>query len=564
VTAATRVRNRRLKIVVYVASSLIYLAVGYWLQVRNGFILGDALSRVSAAQGAVFSRDPHLAAIGFIFTPLTAMMQIPAVLVSPLWPALTERAFSGTIVSAIFMAGGVVQILGIGTDRGLPRGYVISITALFALNPMIVFYGANGMSEAPFIFFMSWAVRRLIMWMVDDDVHHLVAAGGIAMGLAYLTRYDAFACVAAAGVLVGVTTYLRARPAPRFRRALLDALLVSAPGFFAFIGWAAASWLITGEAFAQFTSQYGNAAILVQSGNPTQTFAEGATFALVCITLLAPTLVPLAVWCAVRRYRRPNWPVLMVPLLVYGAALAFQTFSYATGSTFPFLRFYIVAIPLSACLAMLAVPDGILAAVTRRGRYAPAQPDAEPKTLQRPSRLAYAPVALVFAVAVPVAAWGMGQPKYAPQEYALGAVLAPQPDNVSVRKATEHAIAASFSTERQIAHYLEKLDLPESSVITDTVYGFAVTAASTQPKTFVVPSDPDFVTLLNDPQNNGVHYLLAVPPTGRGLSDALNVRYPTLYDTGADIATLELEIPNDGDSQPNWRLYRVNESLAPS
>ena len=54
--------------------SAVYLAVGYWLQVRHGFILGDALSRVSAAQGALFSRDPHLAAIGFIFTPLTAMV----------------------------------------------------------------------------------------------------------------------------------------------------------------------------------------------------------------------------------------------------------------------------------------------------------------------------------------------------------------------------------------------------------------------------------------------------------------------------------------------------------
>ena len=32
--------------------------------------------------------------------------------------------------------------------------------------------------------------------------------------------------------------------------------------------------------------------------------------------------------------------------------------------------------------------------------------------------------------------------------------------------------------------------------------------------------------------------------------------------TGADIATLELEIPNDGDSQPDWRLYRVYEPAA--
>lgn len=560
-TEKLRVSDRRLKIAVFLVALAVYLAVGYWLQVRHGFILGDALSRVSAAQSALFSRDPHLAAIGFIFTPLTAMVQIPAVLLSPLWPEMTERAFSGTIMSAVFMAGGVVQILGMGTDRGLPRGYVLAITALFALNPMIVFYGSNGMSEAPFIFFMSWAVRRLIMWMVDDDVHHLVAAGGIAMGLAYLTRYDAVACVAAAGLLVGATTYLRATPEPRFRRALLDTLLVSGPGFAAFVGWAAASWLITGEAFAQFTSQYGNAAILAQSGQPTETFTAGLSFALVCITFLAPTLAPLALCCGIRRYGRPNWSVLLVPLFVYGAALAFQTFSYATGSTFPFLRFYIVAIPLSACLAMLAVPDGVSIPATRRGRYAPAQPD--PGQEPRRGSLVYPVVAALFAVAVPVTAWAMGQPRYAPQEYALGAVLAPDPDDVSVRKATEHSIAASFGTERQIARYLEGLNLPESSVITDTVYGFAVTAASSQPETFVVPSDSDFVALLNDPENNGVEYLLAVPPTGRGISDALNVRYPTLYETGADIATLELEIPNDGDSQPTWRLYRVNEPIAP-
>src|SRR5690606_18425465 len=95
-----------------------------------------------------------------------------------------------------------------------------------------------------------------------------------------------------------------------------------------------------------------------------------------------------------------------------------------------------------------------------------------------------------------------------------------------------------------------------------TVYGFAIVAASRNPRTFVVPSDPDFVRLLNNPSGNGIKYLLPVPPTGRGVSDALNQCYPTLYDTGADVATLELEIPNDGDEQPNWRLYRVNDPVA--
>lgn len=549
--------DRRLKTLAWAASFTVYVAVGYWLQVDNGFILGDALSRVSAAQSVLFSRSPHLAAIGFIFTPLTAMVQIPVIAASPLFPDLAARAFAGSIMSAAFMAGAVVQILSMGTDRGLPRWYALTIAALFGLNPMIIFFGSNGMSEAPFIFFISWAVRRLILWMVDDDVHHLVVAGGIAMGLAYLTRYDAVACVAAAGFVVGTTTYLRARRPPRIRRALLDLMLVSAPGFVAFIGWAAASWLITGEAFAQFTSQYGNSAILRQSGAEQAGPASGLLFAATCTLLLAPTLIPIGVWAGLIRWRRPNWTMLIPPLAIYGAALSFQALTFAAGSTFPFLRFYIIAIPFAACLAMLAVPDGAFVTPKRRGRNAVAP---SPMRSTR-TRAGYAAVALALAVSVPVAGWGMSLPQYAPQEYALGAVLNPAPDSTSPQKAVEHRIANTFSTERAIAAYLDDLDLPHSSVITDTVYGFAVVAASQHPRTFVVPSDPDFVRLLNNPSGNGVRYLLAVPPTGRGVSDALNQRYPTLYDTGADVATLELEIPNDGVGQPNWRLYRVNEPV---
>ncbi|MDZ7885764.1 MAG: hypothetical protein U5N53_23960 [Mycobacterium sp.] len=153
----------------------------------------------------------------------------------------------------------------------------------------------------------------------------------------------------------------------------------------------------------------------------------------------------------------------------------------------------------------------------------------------------------------------MSLPDYAPQEYGLAAVLAPDPDDVTERAATEQRIARTFGTERRIADYLETLDLPDSSVITDTVYGFGILAASPRPRVFVIPSDPDFTELLNDPAGNDVRYLLSVPPRGRGTSDALNLRYPTLYDTGAEIAALELEIPNDGDGQPDWRLYRIAE-----
>lgn len=549
--------DHRLKILAWCVPFGIYAAVGYWLEVHSGFILGDSLARVTASQNVLFSREPHLAAIGFIFTPLTAIVQIPIIAASPLVPALSERAFAAAIMSAIFMAGAVLQILSMGIDRGLPRRYYVSIATLFALHPMIVFYGANGMSEAPFVFFMTWAVRRLILWMVDDDVHHLIVAGGIAMGLAYLTRYDAVACIAAAGTVVAVTTYLRAPGRPRRRRALLDLVIMSGPGLVAFVGWAIASWLITGEAFAQFSSEYGNKAILEQSGVRQPGLVSGLGFAMTCILLLAPTLIPIGAWAGFIRWRRPKMSMLIPPLAIFGAALVFQSVTYALGGTFAFLRFYIIAIPLAATLALLAVPDGAFRTPIRPGRHAlPDSPTPSTRT-----RGGYIPVAAAFAVCVLVAGLGMTNPRYAPQEYALETILDHHPDSLSVKRADEDRIARTFATERAIARYLDKLDLPDSSVIADTVYGFAIVAASRRPKMFVLPSDPDFVRILNDPSNRGAKYLLAVPPTGRGKSDTLNKRYPTLYDDGADVATLELEVPNDGDGQPNWRIYRVNEPV---
>lgn len=551
----TGLSDRQVKAVSFVGALAVYVAVGHWLQVEQGYILGDSLARSAAAQTVVHSRDPHLAAIGFVFTPLTALVQLLAVLADPVWPELTARAMSGTLMSSAFMAGAVVQMLSTGTDRGLPRGYVLAVATLFAFNPMIVFYGANGMSEAPFVFFTLWTVRRLMLWLRDDDVHHLIATGAIAMSMAYLTRYDALASVLGAGLLVGITTYRRAPTRPRLLRAVLDVVLVAGPGLAVVAVWAATSWLITGEAFAQFSSIYGNTAILRQSGSTAPGIRDGLLFAAYSTALLAPGLAALTGCAVVARRSRSQLVALAVPFTVFGAALAFQAITHAVGSTFPFLRFYIVAIPFAACLAMLSVPDVRFSSPRRRGRNAPAPPAS------RPARHRYAFPAMVLAVSLPVTAWGMSNPARAPQEYALSTLAGSGGHSTEPQAQAGRRVAATFSTERRIAAYLGDLRLPDGSVIIDTLYGFAVVAASRKPKTFVVPSDRDFVRILNNPGPAGVRYVLAVPKSGRGVADAINRRYPTLYDTGADVATLELEIPNDGENQPKWRLYRVNEPL---
>ncbi|MEC3958498.1 ABC transporter [Nocardia sp. CDC153] len=544
---------------IFAASTLLYVITGGFLTAGRGYLMGDALSRVSATDSALFSRDPHLSAIGFVFTPLTALAQLPFVAFARWIPAITRWGLSGVLMTSLFMAGAVVMVWGIGRDRGVPVWLCGLVTAVFALNPMVVFYGGNGMSEALFLFCLCWAVRRLMRWVTTDGVHDLVACG-IALGLGYLTRYDALAPAATAGVFVFAIGYYRRRAAEhRFAGAAMDLVLVAAPVALAFVVWAATSWLITGQAFQQFTSQYGNSAILAQEGatGPQHPLAAAqySTGAMLILAPALPLLLPIVGALALRR--RELTPV--VPMLLCGSVLGFQMLSYATGSTFAFLRFYVAAIPLTAILALL-IPPAVGAVPSRRlGAFAHEQtpPVDRPNRSSGLATMAAVLVGLVLVASLPITARGMNSQLMAVQEYALRAVLFPDPNDTSDKYLDAEHIAYTFAAERRLADHLDAMNLPRGSIVMDTVYGFAVQIASKHPDRFVIPSDRDFVQTLNRPLERGVKYILAVPNSGRGTSDAVNRRYPTMYENGAQIATLELEIPNDGAGQPNWRLYRV-------
>jgi peptidoglycan hydrolase-like protein with peptidoglycan-binding domain len=545
---------------------IVYVVLGTWLAAGEQVLFGDALSRVSAAQAALHSRDPHLAAIGFVFTPLTAIVQLPIVAFSGWFPGITRWGLSGVLMSAVFMAASAAQIWGIGTDRRSPTWQIALVTAFFALNPMTLYYGMNGMSEAPFLFFCCWAVRHGIRWVHSDDVHDLMWVG-ISLGLGFLVRYDAALVVFVSAIAVGVRTGLRGRAAlttPKsaagrdrrggggfdWHRAAIDLTIVAAPGFLAFVVWTFTSWLLTGDALTQFSSQYGNAAIIAQEGAGQFAPSEALRFSSSETLILVPTIGALLILGVVIAWLRRDLEAVVAPI-VFGTVLPFQFATLALGSTFGFLRYYIAVIPLACVLVLQLAP--VLGEIYRRrpGRF------AEPRVTRPPALPVVGALATaVLLLGIPFTAVGMLSPALSSQQYALAALFA-SPDNTSQRISDARRELDNFSTERAVADYLDRMDLPEGSVIMDTVYGFAVTVASKNPATFVIPSDQDFVTILDDPAANGVRYILAVPNSGRGAADAVNRRYPTLYDTGADVATLELEFPNNGLGQPTWRLYRV-------
>ncbi|WP_415394666.1 ABC transporter [Rhodococcus globerulus] len=549
--------RQRLPWGVYTAVAVVYIVLGVWLNAEIKFIFTDAMSRVAAVSAMLWSRDPHFAAIGFVFTPLTAVAQIPLGLLGNWFPELLRWNITASVTSALFMAGAVMQIRGIARDRGCPRWVTIVVTVLFALNPMILMYAANGMSEALYLFFVIWAVRRLIRWMRNDDAHELIAAG-LALALAYLTRYDALAPMFVAVVLVFVVSWLRFPKTDTddtFHRswaAAIDATVVLLPGLIAFLAWSASSWLITGQAFQQFSSVYGNSAIIEQAGGAADTPLTRMMFSLTEIAVLGPAFPVLAAAAIVLAWRRRD-PEVIVPIVLFGSVLGAQTLLYMMGSTFPFLRFYLAVVPLCFVLAVLISPRE-RPVVSRRPGHA-ASPELvrdQPKYSGPSIMLVVSLVLLLGSTAVTFVA--MGSPRLASLEHSLASVVIP-----GRQDAAEQAILRTFGAERRIADYLDDLDLPDGSVLTDTVLAFGVITASDNPKQFVITSDTDFVKILNNPSESGVEYILTVPNEERGVADAINRRYPTMYETGSGgIGALVIEVENDGGTvPPNWRLYRL-------
>ena len=145
-------RSRWPAVALFVALTSAYFAVGAVLIIRYGFFESDALSRVANAGYTMMSRDPHMGAIGFVWNPLPSLVQIPLLPLSNWWPELRTFGLAGMLQSAAFMAGSAVLIRRTAIDRGVGSVWRWVAVCCFALNPMIIIYGASGMSEAAMLF----------------------------------------------------------------------------------------------------------------------------------------------------------------------------------------------------------------------------------------------------------------------------------------------------------------------------------------------------------------------------------------------------------------------------
>ena len=457
-------------------------------------------------------------------------------------------------MSAAFMAGSVIQLRGILLDRGLSRAWRGVLTFAFAAHPMIILYGGNGMSEAPYLFFTIWAIRRLMRWISTDSVGDLVVAG-IALGLCYLTRYEAVILGAGAMASVFAIRAWRDRQLgwkTAGSRGALDAAVLGFPLLISFLFWTVASWVITGNALAQFSSTYGNSAQAATASNGYFGFVSASGGAILFVARCILTLEPffLAVLFAavvVALWRRER---VVVPVLsMFGVLVLFELYGADSGSLFPWIRFFITVIPVTIILLATILPPGRVPPSSSRRRPASQRQYITPRAL----KMIYGVfVALCLVPSFPVSFYGITNPDISNLEAGLRSVIWPAkypPD--------KEPLLAGWQPEIDLAGYLDSLGLKRGSVLVDTFLGWPIVISSKQPTLFVVTSDFDFTRDLNAPTVYGVTYFLVPKPEKVGVLDAVNRRYHTLFRDGGGFASLALDIPPVG-AQPEWRLYRIN------
>src|SRR4051812_17837220 len=94
--------SSREDVIWFVAVTLVGLLGSIWYLYVVQIYAGDAVSRAVLAHNIILSRDPHLAAIGFIWSPLQSMVELPFI---ALLVPFKQTIFAAQITSVLFSAG---------------------------------------------------------------------------------------------------------------------------------------------------------------------------------------------------------------------------------------------------------------------------------------------------------------------------------------------------------------------------------------------------------------------------------------------------------------------------
>jgi hypothetical protein len=499
-------RERREVLALFLGAWAAYSAIGYHYIVQHHVFTVDASSRFAHAF-FVWHNDPHkLAAVGFIWAPISTLIFLPATVLR----ALSTGMIGMPITTAAFGAGLLVVLYRMLRALEMPKLQSLGLVLAFGANPMIVYYSVNGMSEVPYLFFLTFAMFEFVMWFLRREPRYLIVCG-IMLSLGLLTRYE----VLLWGVLlVPILTVAMIRQ--RVSRDYLEGALIAflAPIAYGLGLWIFLNWLIQGNALYWLGSQSGKltATQIASLKGEQVTWSQTEIVERVLSVywhLFPPTLILLGVLVVVfvvRRGRDLMLPALAAMLLVNVAFIvALIAKSHFPGMTQ--LRYNMRDMPLT----LVGVGWLYLVARTKWKR-----------------RAVWAVAFVATLASIPTTWHTMKTFKYQFLEQAFTRSVEQDRDQEGthsvgwvLHKGASYEVGVGAS--QKMARYILAMHLKKNAILTDDAQTFWVMLASGRPDLFVDridQGDAHWLDLLESPRGR-VRYFLVT----RQSDDRIGLRY---------------------------------------
>jgi hypothetical protein len=509
----------------------LYLSVGWFLAYPLHLLAGDAVSRVANAYYVLFSSQPHLGAIGFVWNPLPSLLALPLVLLHPWVPDVVTKGLAGIVVSAGFGAFGVNGLYDALGQIGLDSRWRWLVAGVYALNPLVVLYGANGMTDLMLATSVIGATNGVLGYANRLKLRHLVGAA-IWLVVGFGVRYEAIPL--AFGLAAGLAVSLWGKVSLRQIEGAVVLLL--AP-----LAWAAGVWIYFNAIIMKnplyfLNSDYGNLAQIATGAYFSHPLAAarhslvGTLSYLGHFTLLFWPLdvgIAVAVYHLFGRRRDPRASVLLGALV--GSEGLEAAFLYL-GHLGQWDRYFINYIPMGFLLASFAWVK--LASV--KGR------------LVRWGLGMLFPLVLLAGDAGTVVTlnsrgWGYDDGLWL--SYAFSAIRDKQPPTVLGE-------LDLYGGLQPLVSYLD--NHPHLRVLADSFTDFPVLISAHNLNQFVITSDYDFHSILDNPRGR-VNAILVPQPAGVASLNAVNRAWPGLWAGKVPWATLIRSFPGGN----HYRLYRV-------
>lgn len=212
----------------------------YYFQNGQFLLYGDAVAHIAIARRTFDSLTPGLLQLGTVWLPLPHLLISPFLTSDAAW----QSGVGGSIPSMFAYVLAVDGVFCLASMR-LPRGAAWLATAIFALNPNLLYLQSAAMTEALYLAAFIWALVFFLQFRArvfenEGSLTVPLVKCAITLSAAMLTRYDGWFLSGVIGLAVWVTAFAAARRKTRglFKPvAIFTLLCVLAPAAWLFYNY---------------------------------------------------------------------------------------------------------------------------------------------------------------------------------------------------------------------------------------------------------------------------------------------------------------------------------------